>query len=1528
MKHFRHYLLTALLAVLSAASAWAQPAAVKPTQGDGSKSAPYVLNTVENMKWLMDNYNSNTPTDCGLYFSESNYYLNADIDLAPITNWKPLGGRYFTGTFNGGNHTLSHLTSSGYAVGLFVNLANCTISDLTLADVNLQATSSVGAVASYGSSTTPVHPFTLRNIMVTGTISTTSSCAGGLVGATAAGEITNCTNMANVTASAGFAGGIVGSQQYQESVMEGCVNFGTILGNSDNVGGLAGSYQGRISNCCNKGEVTLNSRYCVGGLVGFFCGNGSVIDHCLNEGNVSGPNSAGMLLGMSQDDVTMTNCGWDASATLNGNTTTSNVCGIVSGSLTKNDVMAFSASDLSSGKATYLLQDDQSTLWWSQRVGTEDWPVFNRQPANFRVYFQGTIHCDGSYEGRFTNTSATTYREDHDFGTTGICSHCSEATPAPLVGDVYQIGNAGQLLWFSRLLRDGNKASSNAVLTDDIDLSVFCHPADYDNYLESVDWEPIGDQVSSYLGTFDGQNHTISGLYMGQRTDGRCGLFYGLSTGATVKNLNFADVNINLPECQNVGAVAGTMQNVCLVQNVHVRSGSIVGESRVGGLVGTTYNNDAAITDCSNAASISGSSNVGGIIGYNMYRFTLSGCANSGAVAATNFYAGGIIGNSDNSKVTITNSTNSGAVSASNNAGGIIGEFAEAEISGCGNTGTVTAGSEVGGIVGWMRGASSVVSMCYNVAHFNFGDKSASSVGGIVGRASDGQIVDCYNFGDLIGRDIRGVGGILGSVTSSLPQVAYCLNEGNVAAGNDECGLISGAGAEISVTACYAKADCSIAYYTNSQYIDLQGAKRFCRMSKAAPLVGSVIAADATEADYLSGALAYALQGGRTGIHWGQDFSNYDTEPQLGSDKTVYFSGTVNCAGETVDGYFTNAVVAPVVQDHVFDAFDVCTGCHKGHEPVLSFGIRQISTVGHLVWLQQEVEVGRAEHDAILMDDIDLADYCDAQPDGKGWTPIGTNRVEYQGEFNGNGRWITGLKINRPSDSYIGLFGAIDNNSIENLTVSGDVKGDQNTALICGWVGTNSSISYCTSRGEVTGVAGVGGIVGHAYGPISQSGNLAVVRGEKTVGGIVGYGQNTIADCFNTGDIYRLENYDSNCRIGGIAGEHYHYSKLLHCENYGTIHGDGGNYVGGIVGWISQSGVTAGASYCINVAQVIGRERVGGIVGYASTTSIDRCFSMGDITSDYSSCGAIIGDLAYMADGSAPEHLYYGVSHTMNVGGSAVDMTDAHGGIGVTDYEVNNGCVAARIGLPFGQEIGVDSHPNLNGPEVWYGKHLVHADEEPAYATPRGSNSEHLTEVYEPHHIEGGVCTICGRHDGEAISRQPAASYEDWESTIQGQNNGVDSHSWTFVGAEVDDKIDFDWTVSSEGSWDYLRVYITTPSGVRTELLEKSGEYSNHHSYAITEAGTYILEAEYSKDGSGNDNDDKATLTNVTGPAMLNNGINANLDGIGGVDMGDVNYLRSVLTRYIKPDDAKCDFNGDGRVTIADLNLLIKHLLP
>lgn len=47
---------------------------------------------------------------------------------------------------------------------------------------------------------------------------------------------------------------------------------------------------------------------------------------------------------------------------------------------------------------------------------------------------------------------------------------------------------------------------------------------------------------------------------------------------------------------------------------------------------------------------------------------------------------------------------------------------------------------------------------------------------------------------------------------------------------------------------------------------------------------------------------------------------------------------------------------------------------------------------------------------------------------------------------------------------------------------------------------------------------------------------------------------------------------------------------------------------------------------------------------------------------------------------------------------------------------------------------------------------------------------------------------------------------------------------------------------------------------------------------------------------------------------------------VGGVDLGDVNYLRSVLSRYTKPADAKCDFNGDGRISIADLTTLIQEL--
>ena len=100
-------------------------------------------------------------------------------------------------------------------------------------------------------------------------------------------------------------------------------------------------------------------------------------------------------------------------------------------------------------------------------------------------------------------------------------------------GDVYQIGTAAELAWFRDEVNSG-KSTLNATLTADIDLN-------------NQEWKPIGNSTTHkgenwtpvtnlFSGTFDGNQHTISGLKIAAATGSEIGLF-GLISGATIKNL-------------------------------------------------------------------------------------------------------------------------------------------------------------------------------------------------------------------------------------------------------------------------------------------------------------------------------------------------------------------------------------------------------------------------------------------------------------------------------------------------------------------------------------------------------------------------------------------------------------------------------------------------------------------------------------------------------------------------------------------------------------------------------------------------------------------------------------------------------------------------------------------------------------------------------------------------------------------------------------------------------------------------------
>ena len=215
--------------------------------------------------------------------------------------------------------------------------------------------------------------------------------------------------------------------------------------------------------------------------------------------------------------------------------------------------------------------------------------------------------------------------------------------PAQDTDGVYQIGTVAELYWFAGLvngtLTDGTaqNTAAHAKLTNNITINTGVLAAIANGSTPTYTWTPIcTDYNKAYTGTFDGDGHTISGLYYsGSGDDYICaGLFGYVGSGGRVQNVNVADSYINV----NVGDMV----------NVYV-----------GGVCGYNY---GTITNCSFAGSVTGTDTgsgiftcVGGVSGYNNSG-TITNCRNTGSVTSSvngMNYVGGVSGN--NNRGTITN---------------------------------------------------------------------------------------------------------------------------------------------------------------------------------------------------------------------------------------------------------------------------------------------------------------------------------------------------------------------------------------------------------------------------------------------------------------------------------------------------------------------------------------------------------------------------------------------------------------------------------------------------------------------------------------------------------------------------------------------------------------------------------------------------------------------------------------------------------------------------------------------------------
>lgn len=195
----------------------------------------------------------------------------------------------------------------------------------------------------------------------------------------------------------------------------------------------------------------------------------------------------------------------------------------------------------------------------------------------------------------------------------------------------YVLLNATQLISLSTKSQDNQDITEHFKLGADITLTEPWTP------ITTVDEHGNGSQ---FLGTFDGDGHTISELEF-NLSDYIAGLFGMIGSSGVVKNVKLKDCDMSVSG-QVCGGIAGV--NYGTIENCHIIGGTITSAFDAGGLAGHCLYGAPRIVACSNSADITGSDSVGGIVGV-VWDGSLIGCCNTGTVTGNNnMTVGGIVG--------------------------------------------------------------------------------------------------------------------------------------------------------------------------------------------------------------------------------------------------------------------------------------------------------------------------------------------------------------------------------------------------------------------------------------------------------------------------------------------------------------------------------------------------------------------------------------------------------------------------------------------------------------------------------------------------------------------------------------------------------------------------------------------------------------------------------------------------------------------------------------------------------------------
>ena len=711
----------------------------------------------------------------------------------------------------------------------------------------------------------------------------------------------------------------------------------------------------------------------------------------------------------------------------------------------------------------------------------------------------------------------------------------------------YQIGSAEQLAKFRDKVNSG-ETDASAVLTADINLNPdmeISEDGTVTNGNKLNPWAPIGNSsINSYSGTFDGDGHTISGLYIDSSSANNQGLFGFVGSEGKVQNLSV--------------------------------SGSVSGKISVGGVVG--HNEGGRVENCYNIGEVSGNIGVGGVVGQNIGGI-VENCYNTGEVSG-NSSVGGVVGLNDGN---VTGCYNTGKVSGNSYVGGVVGENSgSSTVENCYNTGTVTGTDDrVGGVVGENSGSSSVTN-CYFLkdtagSGIGSGNPSEENVKSLTADQFKNQssftdwdfgIADTWTIHSVLGRPVLNENreGGLGSpespyeistadelenfrdlVNKGIEKSAHAKLMNNIdlssVCGESNSWIPIGTSEENAYTGTFngngnTIENLYIKNTTNDYYQGLFGC-----------LDQGGTVQDLTVSGSVKGSGWYV--GGIVGYNGtGATVSNcYNTGQVNGGG---YVGGVVGeNSGSVINCTNTNTGTVTGTDDHVGGV----VGSNNNGSVENCYNTGNISggnQVGGVVGQNSGGVVG--QNSGSVTNCYNIGDVSGKISVGG---VVGYNDgASVTNCYNTDSVTVTG------SGGRVGGVVGDNRGTVENCYNTGTVSGSDHVGGVVGWNSSDANVTNCYNTGKVSGRY-IGGVVGSNSGTVENCYNTDSVSDGTTSGGVVGQNSGSVTNC------YFLQTTEVNDKLQGIGGGSG-TSSNVEARTDDAFHS-------GEVAWRLQDGQTAGS---------------------------------------------------------------------------------------------------------------------------------------------------------------------------------------------------------------------------------------------------------------------------------------------------------------------------------------------------------------